>query len=298
MDLVVGATGSVGKAVARRLREEGREVAALVRGGASRESARELVDAGIRVIDADLTDPQTLDAACDGVETVICTATSMPHGRDNGLKRVDHDGILALIDAAERAGVEKFIYTSYSGRIRQESPLETAKRACEQRLLDGEIDCVILRPSFFMESWLGAPAYDFAAGTVKIYGSGEAPVSYISARDVVEFAVAAATLNESGKVILEMGGPEALSQLQAAGIIEKALGKKLAIEKIPLEAIRENHAAGTDPIGKTFAALGLAYALGDAIPEAVQNAADYGVELRSVADYAASLGSRSAAASH
>lgn len=289
MDLVVGATGTVGKAVALRLREEGRQVAAMVRGGTSRAEAGEFARAGIKVIDADLTRPESLEAACAGMETIVCTATSMPHGLDNGLQRVDHDGVLALIDAAERAAVQKFIYTSYSGRIHQESPLETAKRACEQRLLDGEMDAVILRPSFFMEVWLGPPAYDFSAGTVKIYGSGEAPVSYVSARDVVEFAVAAATLGESGNVILEIGGPEALSQLQAAAVLEKALGWKFTVEKIALEAIQENHHTVTDPVQKTFAALGLAYASGDEISEATENADDYGIALRSVADYAASL---------
>src|SRR5262245_59599053 len=104
MDLVVGATGKVGGRAAMRLRERGRDVRAMVRGGERRPEAAPLAAAGIEIVDADVTAPETLAAVCAGVDTVVCTITSMPHGRDDGLRRVDHDGSLALIEAAERAG--------------------------------------------------------------------------------------------------------------------------------------------------------------------------------------------------
>jgi len=289
MDLVVGATGFVGKRIALRLREEGRMVRALVRGGTERPEAKELLAAGINLAEGELTRPETLAPACSGIDAVICTATSMPHGRDNGLRRVDHDGTLALIDAAARAGVKKFIYTSYSGNNRFPSPLETAKRACEDRLLAGTMQGVILRPSYFMEVWLSPlSGLDPAKGTARIYGTGEGRVSYISALDVAEFAVAAAKKQENGHVTLEMGGPEALSQLDAVRIFEDKLKKKFKIEHVPVEAIEQQHASD-DPVQKTFAALALGYIQGDAIADARATAERYGVRLRSVADHAASF---------
>src|SRR5208282_6367957 len=93
-------------------------------------------------------------------ETVICTATSMPAGADDGLRKVDHDGTLSLIEAAERQGVKRFVYVSYSGNSREDSPLETAKRDCENRLLNSKMQAVILRPSYFMDMWL-SPALGF-----------------------------------------------------------------------------------------------------------------------------------------
>jgi len=286
MDLVVGATGFVGKQIGLRLRQQGRKVRALVRGGASRAEAKELREAGCEIVDGDLTRPETLAAACQGIDTVITTATSMPHGRDAGLRRVDHDGSLALIDAAERAGVKKFVYTSYSGNIRYDSPLETAKRACEDRLLKSKMQGVILRPSYFMEVWLSPVlGFDPAQAQARIYGTGEAKVSYISAFDVAEFAVATAKAQEAGNVVLEMGGPEALSQLDAVRLFEQALGRKFALEFVPLEALKQQHRAATDPLQKTFAALMLGYAMGDIIPQARANAERYAIRLRSVADY-------------
>lgn len=289
MDLVVGATGLVGQQIALGLRRQGRSVRALVRGGVQHEKAASLVAAGVEIVDADLTKPETLPAACAGVQTILCTATSMPHGKDDGLRRVDHDGTLALIDSAERCGVEHFIYTSYSGNIREDSPLETAKRDCERRLLASKMRATILRPSYFMEMWLSpALGFDPASGRARIYGSGEAKVSYISLYDVGAFAVAVAANPSHPSAFLEMGGPEPLSQLNAVAIFERMLGRKCELENVPLAALEEQHHSN-DPLQKTFAALMMGYAKGDAIPGSLETARQYGVTLHSVSDYAATF---------
>lgn len=286
MDLVAGATGIVGKQIALKLRHEGRRVRAMVRGGRSRPEAGELIGAGMEIVDADVTQPDTLDAACSKVENVISTITSMPHGKNDGLRRIDREGALALIDAAEKAGVKKFIYTSYSGNIRADSPLETAKRDCENCLQSSRMEGIILRPSYFMEAWLTPMlGFDPEHAKAQIYGTGEAPVSYISASDVASFAAAAVT-RAQGKTTLEMGGPEALSLLEVVRIFEKALNKKFALNYVPLEALEQQHQS-PDPLQKTFAALILGYAKGDAIPRSRETAERFGIHLRSVGDYAA-----------
>lgn len=294
--LVVGATGFVGRETAVRMRRTKNEVRGLVRGGTSHPKATELQSEGVGIVDGDLTRPDTLAAACAGIDCVVCTATSMPSGDHDGLRRVDLEGTLALIEAAERAGVRRFVYTSYSGNLRFESPLETAKRTCEDRLLNGRMQSVILRPSYFMEMWLSpALGFDPEKGTVRIYGGGQAKVSYISAFDVAEFAAAAAIRNvEKRQMVLEMGGPDGMSQLEAVEIFERALHKKIAVEHVPLEALQQQHRSAADPLQKTFAALMLGYARGDLIGEATPTAAQYGVRLRSVAEYAASQRARSA----
>lgn len=120
--LVVGATGFVGGGVALRLAKQGHRVTALVRGGANHEKAKALLSAGIEVIAGDLTLADTLAAATQNSDTIVCTATSMPSGANDGLRKVDHDGTLALIDSAEQHGVKRFVYVSYSGKIREDSP--------------------------------------------------------------------------------------------------------------------------------------------------------------------------------
>jgi uncharacterized protein YbjT (DUF2867 family) len=284
--LVVGATGLVGGEVAQKLRRKGESVRALVRGGDAHPKVQPLRAAGIEVVAGDLTVPETLEAACRGITTVVSTATSMPTGANDGLRRVDLDGTLALIEAAERAGVKRFVYTSYSGNIQIASPLETAKRTCENRLLRSSMQSVILRPSYFMEVWLGPMlGFDFVNGSVRIYGSGEAKGSYISVFDVANFAVAAATRKDNENAILEMGGPEPLSQLDAVKIFEQALEKKFRLEHVPADALQQQYSS-PDPLQKTFAALMLGYTGGDEIKGAQDTAKKYGIRLTSVGDYA------------
>jgi NADH dehydrogenase len=286
--LVVGATGFVGQAAALKLRERGNQVRGLVRGGASHPKAKDLQAAGIAIAEGDLTNKESLAGACAGMETIVCTATSMPAAANNGLRRVDLEGTLALIEAAERAGVQRFVYTSYSGNLHFDSPLETAKRSCEDRLLQGGMQAIILRPSYFMEMWLSPHlGFDPEKGTARIYGSGDAKASYISAFDVAEFAAAAAVKKaDKRQTILEMGGPEVVSQLDAVRIFEQALHKKITVEHVPWEALQQQHQSATDPLQKTFAALMLGYAKGDVIAGAGATAEQYGVRLRSVTEYA------------
>ncbi len=289
--LVVGATGSVGKEVVLRLRKKEANVRAMVRGGGSRAESKPLADAGVEIVDGDLTNPETLAPACAGVHTIVCTATSMPHAKENGLRRIDLEGTLSLISAAEKSAVKKFVYLSYSGGIRQDSPLETAKRQCEKRLLSSSMRAIILRPTCFMEMWLSpALGFDPKSGTARIYGSGQAPVSYISAFDVADFAVATALGHQPANEVLELGGPEPISQLQAVHIFENVMHKTIAVQYVPVEALKQQHESA-DPLQKTFAALCLGLAAGDVIPAARDNAARYGVKLHSVQDYAKSFSS-------
>jgi NADH dehydrogenase len=295
--LIAGSTGLVGGDIALKLKQKGHHVFALARGGNSNPKSQRLRAAGVEIFEGDLTQPETLFAVCRGAEVVITTATSMPTAANDDLRRVDRDGSLALIDAAERQGVRRFIYTSYSGNIEQDCPLRDAKRECEARLLSGSMEAVILRPSYFMEVWL-SPALGFepANGRARIYGSGNERVSFISAFDVADFAVAATTRQYQQKSsILEMGGPEALSQRDVVLLFEQALGKEINTESVPVDVLRGQHQS-SDPLQKTFAALMLGYAQGDIVRDALSNALSHGVVLTSVADYAAGFHARAASA--
>ena len=297
--LVVGGTGMVGGATVRRLRDRGETVSVLVRGGDRHPKAAALRELDATIVDGDLTDPESLARAAGDADVVICTVTSMPTGANDGLRRVDRDGTLALIDAAEAAKVERFVYTSYSGNMREASPLDTAKRDCERRLMAGTMHSVILRPSFFMEVWLSPSlGFDPSGGTARIYGTGDARVSYVSARNVADFAAEAATHRYPGRhTVIEIGGPAAISQHDAVSIFERALGKAVDVQHVPVEAL-EAQRQGGDPLKQAFGALMVAYAKGDVIDGAAGVAAEHGVTLRSVDDYAAAVASGTAGVPH
>lgn len=289
MHLIVGATGLVGGAVAKQLRRQACEVRALVRGGAAHQGAGSLSQDGVSVVAGDLRDPLAVASACRGVDTIICTATSMPAADGDGLQRVDHDGVLGLIAAAERAGVGRFVYTSFSSNIRVDSPLTLAKRSCEARLAESSMQSVVLQPSFFMEVWLGPQlGFDAARARARIYGDGKAGVSYVSALDVAAFAVSAARAEGELRDVLQIGGPEPVSQLDAVAVFERRLGRGFLLEHVPVQDLEAQHRS-TDPLQRTFAALMLAYAHGDPVAKARQIADRYGVQLTTVEQYAAGV---------
>jgi NADH dehydrogenase len=286
MDLVVGATGFVGGLAAKRLCQRGRSVRALVRGGPDRSEAKPLIDAGATVVDGDLTRTESIARACEGVECVVCTVTAMPHAGGDALQRIDHDGALGLIRAAEHAGAKRFVYISFSGNIHVDSPLVRAKRACESQLASSGMEYVALRPSYFMEVWLGPHlGFDAANARARIFGEGNAKVSYVSGVDVAAYVVSATMMPGTPRESVQVGGPEAASQLDAVALFERTLGRRFAVEHVPLAALEAQYATD-EPLQKTFAALSIAYARGDAIPEAREHAARFGVALTSLDDYA------------
>src|SRR5919202_1662541 len=109
MLLVVGATGLLGGMIAQRLLDSGQQVRILVRPGSDYAI---LEQAGAQPVTGDLKDPASLDAACAGVKTVITTANAVARGGDDTVETVDLEGNRHLIDAAQAAGVEQFIFTS------------------------------------------------------------------------------------------------------------------------------------------------------------------------------------------
>lgn len=267
MNLVVGATGQLGTAICRRLRDKGLPVRALVRPTSDPARVEQLRGLGAEIVQGNLKDRQSLDAACKGVRTVISTATiTASRQPDDTVQNVDQAGQINLVDAAQAAGVDHFIYLSYSKNLKTDCPLTTAKRAVEQHLMHSGMAYTILRPSCFMELWLSPiVGFDYLNGKVTIYGQGENALSWISLGDVATFAVAALDQPQMRNAILELGGPAALSPLEAVHIFEKATGKSFEVQKVPAEALRAQQAQATDSVALSFTALMQDYANGDPI---------------------------------
>ena len=171
-----------------------------------------------------------------------------------------------LIDGAKTAGVQHFIYTSFSGQIDMDFPLRNAKRSVEQHLQKSGMVYTILRPSYFMEGWLSATVgFDALNGKVNICGMGTNPVAYISYKDVAKFAVESISNPSSKNAALELGGPQSISQLDAVELFEEVLGKKIEVQHIPVDALEAQFNDSTDAMQKSFAALMLGVANGDRI---------------------------------
>jgi uncharacterized protein YbjT (DUF2867 family) len=266
MNLVVGATGLLGGEICRLLAQQGQAVRALVRETSNAEKVAGLKALGAQIVYGDLKDPASLAAACRGASAVISTASStLSRQEGDSIESVDRHGQLNLIDAAEAAGVEHFVLISFANS-EVDFPLQSAKRAVEDRLRVGRMTYTILQPSFFMEVWLSpALGFDLANAAAQVYGAGDRRLCWISFQDVAQFAVAALDNPHARNAVIQLGGPEGLSPLDVVSLAEQALGKPFAVQHVPEEALRAQHASAADPLQQSFAALMLMYAHGDAI---------------------------------
>ncbi|MFG1620499.1 SDR family oxidoreductase [Kribbella sp. NPDC049227] len=240
MLLVVGGTGELGGRVARLLVKAGQEVVCLVR---PQSDGSRLEEAGAKVVRGDLTDSASLRKACEGVSTVVATATAIARllARVPGpsLHEVDEVGMVALVDAAQAAGVERFVYVSYAGvEAGLGLPIERAKLAVEQRLKASSMRAVIVRPDAFHEIHLAPPGrFDIATGKVSTIGKGDAKQRWVSTDDVAAL-VAAVAVEPDPPELIEFGGPEALSRNEAVAIAEQFTGRRLKVQHMPRPVVR------------------------------------------------------------
>ncbi len=287
MILVAGATGNLGGEICRRLRERGKPVRAIIRPTSDKARVLKLQEAGIKTVYADLKDAASLEAACQGVNTVITTATTILSTQPgDSIESVDLIGQNHLVDAAKKTGVSRFIYTSVPANFDATFPLLRAKRSVEQHLKESGLKYTILQPSYFMEAWLGPfLGFDIANARVQIYGSGENKTSFISLRDVANFAVEAVDSPNAQNSILSLGGPQSLSQLEVVQICEELSGRKFEVTFVPKETLEAQWRAAEDSLGQSFAALMLIIAKGNVV-ETGQSLTQIPVQLTTVRDYA------------
>jgi uncharacterized protein YbjT (DUF2867 family) len=287
MILVAGATGFLGGEICRRLMERGAAVRALVRETSDPAAVDRLRALGAETVRGDLRDRASLDSACSGVRSVVSTATTT-RSRQPGdsVEATDEAGQLNLVDSARDAGAEHFVYVSYSRNFGDDGPLTRAKRAVEQRLRDSGMTYTILRPSFFMEVWLSPHlGFDFQNRRATVYGTGEGRISFISLGDVAEFATRAVLSPDTMSTVVELGGPDAVTPLEAVRIFEEIGGAPFDVQHVPEAALREQLATATDSLQQSFACLMLGYARGDEIPmHEIPGGAP--LRLTSVRDYA------------
>ena len=265
--LLVGATGLLGPEICQRLVEAEHQVRALIRPTADEAKRAALVGLGVELVEGDLKEAGSLARACAGVQAVISTASStLSRQAGDSIESVDQQGQLALVEAARRAGVDRFVFVSFRDNPNIQFPLTVAKRAVERALKSSGMAYTILQASYFMEVWLTpALGFDAANGKVRLSGDGSRSISWISYRDVARAAAAAVIEGTARNMVVELGGPQALSPREVVRMFEAAGAGEIATESVPEAALEAQMKEATDSLQKSFAGLMLQCAAGDAI---------------------------------
>jgi uncharacterized protein YbjT (DUF2867 family) len=232
--LVTGATGRQGGAVIRRLLPGGWKLRALARRPES-PAAQELARQGIEVMKGDLEDPSSLAGAVRGAHGVY----SVQDFWSAGAKREVEQG-KNLAEAARKAGVEHFVYSSVGGAERN-SGIDhwESKWEIEQHIRKLGLPATILRPAAFMENYyIDQVEIGILKGKLMDPIRADKPHQTIAADDIGAFAALAFEAPERflGAEI-ELAGSE-LTNPEAAQVFSRVLGKAIKFQRIPMPVVR------------------------------------------------------------
>lgn len=145
--LVTGGTGTLGRELVSRLYDGGHTVRVM-----SRSAAPSGLPDDLEWARADLTTGEGLLAAVDGVDAVVHAATSPPNEPPYlEPAAVDVDGTERLVEHAERADLERFVYTSIVGIDDVPFPYYQYKLQAEELVEDADVPSVVPRATQFHE---------------------------------------------------------------------------------------------------------------------------------------------------
>lgn len=209
--LVTGATGFVGPAVANAIVDAEHSVRILERKSGSWRKA------GIRCQEAaqgDITDPDSVRRAVDGVDVVV-HLVAIRQGKPEAFRRVMIEGTRNLIAASKEAGVRRFVLMSALGTTEETKdlvPYYEAKWTMEQDTKASGLEHVIFRPSFIFGRRGGIlPTFLKLAKLspfTGVMGSGEQRIQPIWIEDAAAYFAAALSKPEAASRTFELGGPD------------------------------------------------------------------------------------------
>jgi uncharacterized protein YbjT (DUF2867 family) len=220
--LLTGATGRVGSALLARLTTRGEAVRCLVRDPRRLGSARVRVQIAL----GDLADPASFRHALRGVRTVVHLAGAWRDQPRAGLEELNGLATWRLLRAAERAGVERFVFLSPLGAGPQH-PLrvQRAKALAERAVQDAAMATVTFRSSAIYvpgESRLPLLA-----------GASDAAIQPICGADVAACVLAVLDGSAAEHETYELAGPEELTWRRFA-----TLATDRRVPAIPLPLLR------------------------------------------------------------
>ncbi len=232
--LVTGATGRQGGAVIRYLLPKGWKLRALTRNSDS-AVAQDLASKGVEVIQGDLENPASLERAVRGVYGIY----SVQDFWSVGVKREVLQG-KNLADAAKKARVEHFVYSSVGGAERN-SGIDhfESKWEVEKHIRKLGLPATILRPVAFMENYyIDQVEIGILKGKLMDPIRADKPYQTIAADDIGAFAALAFERpKDFSGLELEIAGSE-LTNPQAAQVFSRVLGKPVKFKKLPMLLVR------------------------------------------------------------
>lgn len=242
MILLTGGTGYVGSRMVEKLRQRGEPLRLLVR-----DPARAAALAGdhVTLAKGDVTDPATLPAALEGVDTII-HLVAIIRERPGGVtfERFNYQATVNLVDAAKQAGVKRFIHMSALGvRADPALPYMDTKYRAQRYLQDSGLDWTVFQPSVIfgagdefintLADLVRKPLLILPAPIIPVVGDGKTKFQPVWRDDVVDAFLKALDDPATIGQVYQLGGPAPITYEQMLDVIMAKLGKKRGKIHIP-----------------------------------------------------------------
>ena len=233
--LVVGATGTLGRQVARYAIDQGYHVSCLVR---SLRKAAFLKEWGAELIEGDICEPATLPQALEGIEAVIDVATARATD-SKSIKEVDWDGKVNLIQAVSTAGIKRYIFFSIlDAQSYPNVPLMEIKYCTEKFLAETDLDYTILKPCGFMQGLVSQYAIPILENQGVWMTGQSTPTAYMDTLDIAKFAIRALEVPETIRKSFPVVGERAWSAEEIITLFERLSGQDARISRAPIGLLR------------------------------------------------------------
>jgi len=235
---VFGGTGFVGSYLTDALLEHGHHPVLLVRPGSEHKVNQ---PDRCTLLGGDITDPAAVRSAIDGADAVIYNIGILREFPAQGVtyEALHFEGARRTMDAAEQAGVRRFLLMSANGVKADGTGYQRSKYMAEQYLAITGLDWTIFRPSVLFGDPRGRmefatqlyrdivrsplPAPLFFDGILPLQ-AGMFRLSPVHVKDVASAFVKALDMPETAGRIIALGGPDALTWKDILQTIARATG--------------------------------------------------------------------------
>lgn len=219
--LVIGATGMLGKPVAKQLLKDGVHVRVLAR---NPQKAQQILGDGFDIHAGDVADSASLRASLKDVDGVHISLKGGPTEAD--FKRMDYHATRDIAQLAKESGTPRItLLSAYAVHPEKaDTPESRAKYKGEQALKNSGVSYTIFRASWFMES---LPLF-VQGKTISLIGNQSHPLHWVAAEDYARMVSQSYKSDETLNKELYIFGPEAYTMEDAMKIYAESVGLKVA----------------------------------------------------------------------